>query len=115
MRGCATKRLCGRLWGRKSKSLSQLNIVGESFDFAQEVFDGNVSVPERALQGVAVHFAMKGEHDAAAVGMFEFDMTAAAVDLHEAQPLQRCQHLPAGQQWELHANSTTSCRSSATS
>ena len=48
------------------------------------------------------------------VRVFEFYMAAASVNLHKTQPLQRRQHLPAGQQGQFHANSTTSCRSSAT-
>ena len=55
----------------------------ELFYFAEESFVGNIGVAERAFEGVPVHFTVIGKYDPPSVGVFQFDMAAAPVNLLE--------------------------------
>ena len=79
----------------KNVSPAAGDFAPELFDLAEEIFVGNIGVAERAFESVPVDFAVIGKHDPPTVGMFEFDMTAASVNLHESQPLQ-CRSALAG-------------------
>ena len=64
----------------------------------EEFCDVDVRVAERAFECVTINFIVKGEHDPSSVRMLHFDVAAFAMNLNEAEPLQRSQHLPGGEQ-----------------
>ncbi len=79
------------------------------FHVFEKFVEGNISVTQRAAQGVAIHFVMEREDDHSAVRMRHFHVAAAPVNFHEAKPLQSSKHLPARKERKFHSEiSTTS-------
>src|SRR5574337_1708320 len=78
------------------------------FDMPQKLLHLYVRISQRALERIAIHFRMIGEHDAASVGMFHLDVAASPVDFHKAKTRQCGQYLSAGEEGQIHEISTTS-------
>lgn len=78
-----------------------LSPVGSSvalFDLLEEFREVYIGVRECAFECVTINFAVEGEHYPPSVGVFHLDVAASAMNLHEAETLQRSQYLPAGEQ-----------------
>jgi len=84
-----------------------------SFQLLAEFLEVHVGIPQRALESVTVNFVVKRERYPSSIRMLHLDVAAFAMDLLEAQTLERRQDFSTGEQWKLHReSSTTSCDSS---
>jgi len=69
-----------------------------SSDVLEEFRDVDIRVAKRAFECVTINLIVKGEHNPSSVRMFHLDVAALAMNLNKAEPLQRGQHFPAGEQ-----------------
>jgi len=85
-------------------------------DLLQKILKGNPRVSQRTSQSEPVYFVVVGEDNHPTVLVTHFDVAPFAVQLDEAKPFERRNHLPAGYKGQSHsASSTTSWSASSLS